>query len=374
MKKSAIVIGAGIVGLATARALGARGYRVTVFERDEKAVGASIRNFGMVWPIGQPVGKLYDRAMKSRGFWKELLGGAGLWFEETGSLHVVYEEDELTFAEELAAQRNDPNIAVLTPQQTLARSPAVNPDGLRGSLWSATEVIVDPRQAIAALPKILSARYDISFHWRTVINRISYPAVFSGSRQWEADEIYVCSGQDFETLYPDTYREAPITKCKLQMMRVESQPDAWRIGPALCGALSFIHYESFKAPTSHAALKKRLQDEYPEYVRWGIHVMAAQNGLGEITLGDSHEYGLSFDPFDKAFINDLVLTYLARFARFKSMKLSQSWNGIYAKMLNGATEIVLNPEPGVTVINGLGGNGMTLSFGLCEEIISGQYS
>jgi len=241
-------------------------------------------------------------------------------------------------------------------------------------LWSATEVIVDPRQAIAALPEILSARYDISFHWRTVINRISYPAVFSGSRQWEADEIYVCSGQDFETLYPDTYREAPITKCKLQMMRVESQPDAWRIGPALCGALSFIHYESFKAPTSHAALKKQLQDEYPEYVRWGIHVMAAQNGLGEITLGDSHEYGLSFDPFDKAFINDLVLTYLARFARFKSMKLSQSWNGIYAKMLNGATEIVLNPEPGVTVINGLGGNGMTLSFGLCEEIISGQYS
>ena len=46
-KKTAIVIGAGIVGLATARALATKGYSVKIYERNLKASGASVRNFGM---------------------------------------------------------------------------------------------------------------------------------------------------------------------------------------------------------------------------------------------------------------------------------------------------------------------------------------
>ena len=72
MHKTAIVVGAGIVGLATARALAEKKYYVTVIERTDRAVGASIRNFGMIWPIGQPDGELYDRALRSANIWKEL--------------------------------------------------------------------------------------------------------------------------------------------------------------------------------------------------------------------------------------------------------------------------------------------------------------
>ncbi|MFX5494229.1 FAD-dependent oxidoreductase, partial [Acinetobacter baumannii] len=70
--KSAIVVGAGIVGLATARSLSLRGFDVTIIERTQKAVGASIRNFCMLWPIGQPDGKLYDRALRSKSIWKDI--------------------------------------------------------------------------------------------------------------------------------------------------------------------------------------------------------------------------------------------------------------------------------------------------------------
>ena len=97
--------------------------------------------------------------------------------------------------------------------------------------------------------------------------------------------------------------------------------------------------------------------------------MAAQNGAGEITIGDSHEYGLSPDPFDKKYINDLVLAYLSSFATFSGNYVYETWNGVYAKLTDGNANLVLHPEEGVTNINGLGGAGMTLSFGVCDEVV-----
>ena len=65
----------------------------------------------------------------------------------------------------------------------------------------------------------------------------------------------------------------------------------------------------------------------------------------------------------------MILDYLASFAQFKDWSVGSRWMGIYPKMTNGATEIVESPEPGVSIINGLGGAGMTLSFGLTEEVL-----
>lgn len=372
--KTAIVIGAGIVGLATARALAIRGYKVTVFERNERAVGASIRNFGMVWPIGQPNGPLFDRAMLSRSIWKQIAVEAGIWHDEVGSLHMAYHDDELRVMEEyVEINRSVRDCSLLTPEQTLEKSEAVNPDGLKGAIWSSTEMIVEARAAIGQIAQYLTEKYAVEFHWNTAITEISDTTVRSGTRTWSADEIFVCGGEEFETLYPELFAATPITKCKLQMMRMIAQPEDWRIGPSLCGSLSLVHYPGFKVAPSLEALRQRYEVEYAEYLKWGIHVMAAQNHTGELTIGDSHEYGLVHDPFNKDFINRMILSYLGTFTRLKDTQIIQTWNGILPKLTNGQTELVLQPADGVTIINGLGGNGMTLSFGLCEQLIEARH-
>lgn len=367
-KPSAIVIGAGIVGLATARALAVKGYAVKVFERTHKAVGASVRNFGMVWPIGQP-GKLYDRALRSREIWKEMGDDGAFWYDPAGSLHLAYHPDEWQVLQELYEQfKGERPVELLNAQQVAGRSGAAVQQGLLGGLYSADELIVDPREAIWAIPGYLQEKYGVEFFWGRCVSYISDNTVYIGNdEEYEGDVIFICSGADFETLYPEAFAAYPLTKCKLQMMRFASQPDSWRIGPPLCGGLSLIHYKSFTASNSMATLKKRYEAEMAEYLEWGIHVMVSQNGRGELTVGDSHEYGPTHDPFDKDFINTMIVQYLRTFAQFKDSRIIETWNGTYPKLTNGETDLFFSPEPAVYVLNGLSGAGMTLSFGLAEE-------
>ena len=128
------VVGGGIVGLAFAWEAARRGRSVVLFDRTARPRGASVRNFGMIWPIGQPPGPDYQRAMRSRERWLELRAKAGVWAAECGSLHVVYHADEDAVLREFAA--GNPSVACehMTAAETLRRFPAVNPDGLRGAL------------------------------------------------------------------------------------------------------------------------------------------------------------------------------------------------------------------------------------------------
>lgn len=271
---------------------------------------------------------------------------------------------------ELAGLFDHRKYRLLASDVVARQFPAIVKENLQGALYSPTEIIVDPRETIGKIALYLVEKYGVEFLWGKVATEINYPSVFTADEELQADEIYVCSGADFETLYPSFYSALPVTKCKLQMMRLAAQPNRERIGPAVCGGLSLVHYKSFAAAASLAALREFFEKEYPDYLKWGIHVMVSQNQAGELTVGDSHEYGLTHDPFDKHFINQMILDYLKKFARFKNETIIETWNGIYPKLTNAETELVLQPEEGVTIINCLGGAGMTLSFGLCEQIVN----
>jgi len=371
MKKTAVVVGAGIAGLAMAKSLAEKDFHVTVLERNHHAVGASVRNFGMVWPVGQPDGELYAAAKRSAEIWADFCRQANIYSDASGSLHVAYKQDEMDVLQDLFSYyKGSRNLKLLSAAEVLISSPAVNPDGLKGGFWSGDELIVDPRQAIATLPSWLEEKYGVKFLWNRAVVGVKKGIVVTGNETIEADLIIICSGVEFETLFPNIFASAPITKCKLQMMRLAAQPDGWRMGPALCGGLSLTHYQSFKVAPSLGQLKKRISNQMPAYVKWGIHDMASQNGLYEITIGDSHEYGGTHDPFDQVEINQLIMDYLKGFARFPDMRIKQTWNGCYAKLTNGDPYLFHAAETGTYLFNGLGGAGMTLSFGIAEKLVN----
>lgn len=361
------IVGAGVLGLAHAYFAARAGKSVTVFERSPRATGASVRNFGMVWPVGQPPGTLHQLALRSRQHWVEILEAAHLPYEPTGSLHIVYENDEKEVAQEFAALAPGQGFRCewLEPAAVLERSHAVQPEGLRGGLWSPTELTVDPRLAIREIPAYLHEQFGVEFHHETAVQAVDPPHVEAGGESWLAEHVLVCTGDDFETLFPEQFRASGITRCKLQMMRTRPQPDRWALGPSLAAGLTLRFYPSFRICQSLEAYRERVAREMPEYERWAIHCLVAQTADGSITLGDSHEYGLAVDIFDKATIDDLILRYMRRFLKLPDWTLAERWHGVYAKHPE-KPYVSFSPAPNVTVITAPGGSGMTLSFGLAE--------
>lgn len=370
------IVGAGIVGLAHAWSAAKRGHRVSVFERSPRASGASIRNFGMVWPIGQPPGSLFRLALDTRELWTTLGQHAGLWVHECGSIHLARKPDELAVLEEFAerSKQNGYECRLLTPSEAQATTPAARRTGLLGGLFSATELAVNPRQALSIIPNWLKQRFDVRFFFNSPVNAVS-PGSRDQSRPTlqtadgsvrPADRIIVCGGSDVPLLFPKEYASSGLIACKLQMMRTVAQPGSWRIGPHVASGLTLRHYRAFETCPSLPALKERISREMPEFDRFGIHVMASQNEAGEVTLGDSHEYGDAMEPFDKSEIDQLILQELRELIDLPDWTIAERWHGVYAKH---PTQPIVEIEPftNVHISAGTGGCGMSLAFGLAEE-------
>jgi FAD dependent oxidoreductase TIGR03364 len=361
------VVGGGILGLAHAYVLARKGKRVVLFEKNNRAAGASARNFGMVWPIGQPAGEMHQMALRSKTIWLEALKAARLSFRPTGSLHVAHREDEADVLREFAEIGPRAGYACqwLSAEETLRRSAAIEPNGLHGALWSDTEFTVDPREVVANFRRYLE-EIGVQCRYGAAVNRIEIPVVETTAERWEVDSAIVCAGDDFLTLYPGVFAASGITRCKLQMMRTGPQPDGWQLGPALAAGLTLRFYKAFTICGTLARLEARIASDKPDYEKWSIHVLASQTADGAITLGDSHEYGLDPSPFDRTDVDELILREARTFLRLPSWRIAERWHGVYA-LHPERPFFESEPATGVRIVTAPGGSGMTLSFGLAER-------
>lgn len=369
MPRSVGIVGAGIVGLAHAWSAAERGHAVTVFERSPRASGASIRNFGMIWPVGQTPGERHQTALRSRDRWLRLRDQAGLFVDPCGSIHLAHREDEWRVLQEFAAVA--PGLGfdcqLLTPAEVQHRTAAAQPQGLLGGLWSPTELCVDPPAAIRTLPGWLAATYGVEFEWNTTIVEAQTGGLKrADGRWWRGDHAVICTGADLETLFPEILLRSGLRRCKLQMLKTVPQSAGWRLGPHLAGGLTLRHYPTFQVCAGLPALRERIAAETPELDQYGIHVMASQGPSGEVILGDSHEYDDAMEPFDKESIDELILGELRRIIHLPDWRIAARWHGVYAKHPTRPI-IAEEPQPGVFIRVGIGGTGMTLSLGMAEQ-------
>jgi glycine/D-amino acid oxidase-like deaminating enzyme len=147
------IVGAGILGLAHALAASRLGLRTIVIDRDQRAVGASIRNFGVVTVTGQQNGDCWRRAMRSRDIWDEIAPLAGIPVLQHG-LAVVARRPEA--AAVLEAFSRHPVMGegceLLTPSQGRDRFPWITGPAPMTAAWSrATPSLASPNSSSAAM-------------------------------------------------------------------------------------------------------------------------------------------------------------------------------------------------------------------------------
>lgn len=358
-----VVVGAGILGLAHAAHAVHRGLEVTVVERDSRAVGASVRNFGHICMTPQ-AGKAREYAAVAREEWLRLGSLAGFEVEQHGTVVVARSATELGVLEELAAARGADEVVLLTPQGVRDRFPAATEEVVGGAHLP-LDLRVSPTDAVPALAAWLEQR-GVRFLWNTQAGAISPCTVHTSRGDLTAPYVVHTTGHDLDRLFPGLADEHDVRRCRLQMLEV-APPGDLRIRPAILTGTSLLRYAAFTEQPSAAILRKEIEATRPELLDVVMNLMLTQRPDGSIVLGDTHHYDRTHLPFDDEDVADLVLREGARLFG-TGLSVRRRWRGVYAD--SPSTDFVIAaPHPGVRAVTVTSGIGMTTGLGLAASVL-----
>lgn len=371
-----LVVGAGIVGLAHALAAARSGRRVLVIDRDARANGASIRNFGFVTVTGQRAGQVHARALRSRDVWDEVAAATGLPVLHRGLLVAAHSPEAVAVLEAFADTDMGTDCELLAPAAALARCPQLAPEDLAAALWSPHERRVEPRQALPVLAQWLAEAHGVEFRFGTLVRSVERTGAAWRARTTagdvEAGAALVCSGGDFQTLFPERLAAYGLTLCKLQMARTASQPMDWRLPCAVMSDSSLVRYDGYAMLPESAALRRRLGGEIPDTLAAGVHLIVVQAADGSLVIGDSHDYGPTPDPFYRRDVEDLFLRELHRTLQVPERAIAERWIGLYPSSPHHVA-FVDAPADGLRIALVTSGTGMSTAFAIGEEVVAGLF-
>lgn len=358
-----LVVGAGIVGLGHAVQALARGARVAVVERDERAVGASIRNFGHCCITAQ-TGEALGYALAARSQWLRLAKEAGFWVRDAGTVVVARADDEYAVLEDLHRERGD-DVVLLDARQVRRRAPLAD-DTIVGGAWLPLDLRVDPREACRAIADWL-AKQGVRFHWSTSVLGIDGDTVRTNRGVLQAGKVVVAVGHDVDRLYPDIAEAHGLRRCSLHMLQL-SGPVGTDIAPAVFTGWSMLHYDGFAVSPALERVRKRLGNINPDAAAAGLNLMVTQRPDGDLVVGDTHDYARTVDPFRAEQRDDLLLDETRRLLGLTAVHVRQRWLGVYASA--PAPFLTAAPTADLRIVSVTSGIGMTTGFGLAEQVVN----
>lgn len=360
-----VVVGAGILG--TMHALWAlrSGFEVVHIERDTEPRSATVRNFGLVWVSGRAEGPELDLAVRARALWAEVAAAApGVGFRPDGSLTIARRPDELAVLDEVANREDATlrDVEVLDAEGVRRVNPALRGEFL-GGLWCRADAVVEPGRTLAAVRHHLADTWGDAYRFvggRTVTDIATGSVRDHAGERHGADLVVVCPGAE-HTAGPmaELLDGAPVRRVMLQMM--QTAPYHERLTTSVADGDSLRYYPGFDVPARAA-----LAPPADVVTTYAMQLLVSQRAGGELTIGDTHHYDEPFDfacdeaPFDhlRASLEGILGGPVPPVVR--------RWTGVYSQVADGAVCWRNEPAPGVWVVTGPGGRGMTLSPAIAE--------
>ena len=366
------VVGAGVVGLGVALAAAREGRKVVVIDRDTRANGASIRNFGFVTVTGQRAGAHWGRARRSSDIWAEIAPQAGITVLQQGLVMPAYRAEAAEVLHAFLRTDMGAECRLISETEASRRLPLLRTEGLREVLFSPHELRVESREALPQLTRWLAAAHRVEFRWNTAALSVEDRGVATSAGFIAADAAVVCPGDNFTVLYPDLIARHALKVCTLQMLRMAGE-GVPRMESTVMSDRSLARYEGFSALPESAALQARLGRERPEMREFGIHLIAAQSADGSLVMGDSHVYSAAAEPFARADIEEMILTAMDEVLDLPNRRVSERWTGSYASS-GSRTVLVERPATNVRLVMVTGGTGASTGFALGEQVAADLFS
>jgi D-hydroxyproline dehydrogenase subunit beta len=361
------VVGAGIIGLSCARAAALRGLRVVVIDRDARSNGASVRNFGFVSVTGQERGTAWTRARRTCAIWEEVAREAGIAIAQRGVWLMARRAEAVAVLEAFVRTEMGEGCRILSRAAATARCRELAGADIQAVLESSIELRVESRQAVPKIAAWLAERFGVMFLRETAVLSVEPPRLETSRGVVNAAAAVVCPGDDIASLFPNQIAKYNVTRCKLQMLRLEAP--GFRLPGVLMSDLGLVRYAGYNALPEAAALRERLSGEQGEHLQHGIHLIAVQGSDGTLVVGDSHEYAPTPEFFADERVDQLILDEFAAATGRAPGVVRERWTGTYASCSDRGM-FVDAPRSGVRIVMITSGSGASTGFAIGEEVVA----